>query len=303
MKLNHLFFLGLILLSCNSNDKKIEIDQSKHIGLTKLNSNHPFKTLFSNGEINQAKKQTDLINEAYQFLSEIMGPKNEFCLLVIASKDWVNNAYSPNIGMPEYYRGNLIVGAEQNEMASNFEEMIRGFPKEITNDLIAAYNNDLGEFDLSLFFDKLSIHELTHNFQDPNNKEGYSMSRWLEEIHANMGLYAFYKTKRPNELKYVMNFVEFNLNNPPPNLEYESLTDFDSNYYTMSPPNYGQYQMKFTKAAQKLIDSLGNDILKPINEFIIKYDESWIEKVKGKDFKNKIATEIHPFLLEIMENW
>ncbi len=303
MKQTYLLFVGLILLSCNSTNKKIEIDQSKHIGLTELDSDRTFKTLFSSGEIKQAKKQTDLINEAYQFLSEIMGSKNEFCLLVITSEDWNKNAYLPIAGMPEYYRGNLIVGAGQNEMASNFEEMIKSFPKEMTNDLISAYKNDHGEFDLRLFFDKLSIHELTHNFQDPNNQEGYSMSRWLEEIHANMGLYAFYKTKRPNELKYIMNFVDFNLNNPPPNLEYESLTDFNSNYYTMSPPNYGQYQMRFTKAAQKLIDSLGNDILKPVNEFIIKYDESWKGKITEKDFENRLATEIHPFFLEIMENW
>lgn len=303
MKLTFLFFIGTILLSCNSPEKKIEPDQSKHIGLTELEANHSFKTLYSNGEQNQAKKQTVLVAEGYQFLSEIMGPKESFCLLVIADKDWEKNAYSPVVGMPEYYKGNLIVGAGRNEMASGYEEMIRSFPEEMTSDLITTYTNDLGEFDMSLFFDKLAIHELTHNFQDPENLEVYSMSRWLEEIHANMGLYAFYKSKKANELKYILRLVDFSLGNPPPDLKYTSLTDFDTHYYDMSPPNYGHYQMKFTRTAQVLIDSLGNDILKPLNNFIIKYDETWKRKLSDEDFRKKLTTEVDPYFVEIIDSW
>ncbi|MFP2996856.1 hypothetical protein ABN763_13145 [Spongiivirga sp. MCCC 1A20706] len=303
MKHAYLLFIGIILLSCNSQNKNIEPDRSKHVGLTQLNSNYAFKTLHSGGEIAHAMKQSELVDEAYQFLSEIMGPKKQFCLLVISGKDWNKNAYSPVIGMPEYYRGNLIVGAGQNDMASGFEELIMSFPKEMTKNLTDTYTNDLGTFDLRLFFDKLSIHELTHSFQDPKNQEGYSMSRWLEEIHANMGLYAFYKTKKPSELKYIMSFVDFNLGNPPPDLQYTSLSDFDAHYYEMSPSNYGHYQMKFTGAAKEVIDSLGNGILKPLNDFIIKYDETWKEKITKEDFKNRLATEVDPFLLEIIENW
>ncbi|MEL6484191.1 MAG: hypothetical protein AAFP96_05025, partial [Bacteroidota bacterium] len=64
--------------------------------------------------------------------------------------------------------------------------MIKSFPEEMTADLVKTYTNQQGAFDMRLFFDKLSIHELTHSFQDPENQEGYTMSRWLEEIHANM---------------------------------------------------------------------------------------------------------------------
>ena len=291
------------MLSCNYSVNKIEVDRSKHIDLIELETDRPYKILYSKEQIEYAKKQVELIDEAYLFLSRIMGPKKDFYLLMVSSKDWEKNAYSPVVGMPEYYKGNLIVGAGQNEMASGYEEMVNSFPESMTVDLIKTYTNELGKFDIRLFFDKLSIHELTHNFQDPKNQEGYSMSRWLEELHANMGLYAFYKTKRPGELKYIMTLVDFSLNNRPPNIKYHSLSDFDVHYYEMDPGNYGFYQMKFTKAAQKVIDSLGNSILKPLNNFLMKYDESWKEKLNEEDFRKKLASEVDPYLVQLIDTW
>lgn len=303
MKQTYILFISLILLSCNSPEKKIAIDQSKHIGLIELESNQAFKILYSSGQINHARKQTALIDEAYKFLSEIMGAKKDFCLLVLKGKDWEKNAYSLVAGMPEYYKGNLIVGAGQNDMASGYGGMIRNLPEEMTNDLIKTYTNELGEFDMSLFFDKLSIHELTHNFQDPKNQEGYSISRWLEELHANMGLYAFYKSERPNDLKYIKTLVDFSIDNPPPNIKYHSLSDFDTHYYEIGPENYGFYQMKLTKTGQKVIDSLGNSILKQLNDFLIKYDESWKDKITEEEFRKKLAIEVDPYLVQLIDTW
>ena len=281
----------ILLVSCRNSETKIEADLSKHEGLNTLESKYPFTTLYSHEQLDQAQKQSELINEAYEFLSEIMGPKKEFYLLVVDGKDWNRNAYSPVVGMPEYYRGNLIVGAGQNDMAIGYQEMIKSFPESMTSDLVKTYTNGAGELDMSLFFDKLSVHELTHNLQDPKNQEGYSMSRWLEEIHANMGLYAFYKSKRSDELKYITELVDFSLINAPPSLTYATLDDFDAHYYDMDPGNYGFYQMKFTKFAQKAIDSLGNGVLKPINDFIITYDDSYKDKMSQEEFKEKLHLE------------
>lgn len=298
-----LTLLVLILISCNSLENKVEPDKSKHNGLQELESNYKFKTLYSKEKIDEAREQSDLIADADQFLSEIMGYNKEFYLLVISDKDWKKNAYSPVVGMPEYYKGNLIVGAGENNMALGYKEMIESLPEHITSDLKMIYTNSQGDFDMSLFFDKLSIHELTHNYQDPKNQEGYSMSRWLEEIHANMGLYAYYKSKRSTELKYILGLVNFSLNNPPPDLTYKSLADFNAYYYDMNVSNYGYYQMKFTKTAQVLIDSLGNNVLKPLNEFIIKYDQTWKEKLNKNEFKNKLAEEVDPYIVEVINNW
>jgi len=303
MKRIYLLIFCLTVLSCNYSENKIEIDRSRHIDLIELETDRPFKILYSKEQIEYAKKQVELVDEAYLFLSRIMGPKKDFYLLVVSSKDWEKNAYSPVVGMPEYYKGNLIVGAGQNEMASGYEEMVNSFPESMTVDLIKTYTNELGKFDMRLFFDKLSIHELTHNFQDPKNQEGYSMSRWLEELHANMGLYAFYKTKRPGDLKYIMSLVDFSLNNRPPNIKYHSLSDFDVHYYEMDPGNYGFYQMRFTKAAQKVIDSLGNSTLKPLNNFLTKYDESWKEKLNEEGFRKKLASEVDPYLVQLIDTW
>jgi len=292
----------IVAISCNPSLKKIKVDKSKHLGLKQLKSSRPHKVLYSEGHIEQAERQASLIKEAYGFLSDIMGKKNEFYLLVVAEEDWEKNAYSPVSGMPEYYKGNLIVGAGQNRMATGYAEMIESFPREKTTTLYDTYADANGKIDMKLFFDKLAVHELTHNFQDPKNGEGFSMARWLEEIHANMGLYAYYKT-RPKELKYITKLVEFSLENPPPDLEFVTLADFDKNYYQMSPETYGFYQMKFTKIAQKLIDSLGNDILKPLNDFIIKYDETWREKLTEKEFNAKLSDEVEPYFMYMMDNW
>lgn len=289
-----------MVLSLNAFAQEVVVDTTKHIGLVPLDTQSPFPVFHSRGEEANAKEQASLVAEAYTFLADIMGPKEANCLLVISEGDWATNAYTPVPGMPEYYKGNLIVGAGQNSMADAYEQMIGGFPSEVTSDLKKVYTNARGEFDMRLFFDKLSIHELTHSFQDPNNTEGFSMSRWLEELHANMGLYAFYKTKRSAELKYVMTLVDFSLDNPPPNLQYTSLVDFNTHYYELSPADYGFYQMKFTRAAQRIIDKLGNEILKPLNDFLIKYDASWAAKLDATKFERRLSEEVDPFLLEVL---
>lgn len=139
------------MLSCNCSENKIEVDQSKHIGLTELETDRQYNILYSNEQIEYAQKQAELIDEAYLFLSGIMGPKKDFYLLVVSGKDWEKNAYSPVAGMPEYYKGNLIVGAGQNDMASGYEEMISNFPESMTSDLKNTYTNEFGEFDMRLF--------------------------------------------------------------------------------------------------------------------------------------------------------
>ena len=223
--------------------------------------------------------------------------------MVVASEDWSKNAYMPVPGLPEYYKGNIIIGAGQNAMADDYGQMLSGFPKGMTAKVYEIYQDENGNLDMKLFFDKLAIHELTHNFQDPNNESGYSVSRWLEELHANMGLYAYYKSNRPDELKYITTLVDFSINNPPPNAQFTSLQDFDTNYYSMNPGDYGMYQMKFTKAAEKIIDSLGNDILKPLNDFIVKYDESYKDKMSFSELSKTLGEEVHPMFIEIVNGW
>ncbi|MEO0571456.1 MAG: hypothetical protein AAF039_07095 [Bacteroidota bacterium] len=305
--LNKTIFILLLALLLSSlvsaQTKSVPIDQSKHEGLVKLNLDSPIKVLHSQGYHAEAKKQADLILDAYEFLSGLMGPKKDFYVLVVAQEDWPRNAYLPVPGLPEYYKGNIIVGAGQNAMADDYAQLVSSFPKEMTTELYEVYHNDAGQLDMKLFFDKLAIHELTHNFQDPNNQSGYSISRWLEELHANMGLYAYYKSERPEELKYITTLVDFSVNNPPPNAEFTSLEDFDANYYNMNPGDYGMYQMKFTKAAEKIIDSLGYEILKPLNGFLLKYDESFKKKVSPAELKIKLSQEVHPLLADIMDNW
>lgn len=301
MRKMRILFYGLLVLAVNAFAQ--EVDSTKHKGLILLDTKAPFPVLYSKGEEAHAQKQAALVAEAYTFLADIMGPKKANFLLVVSESDWSTNAYFPLQGMPEYYKGNLIVGAGQNSMADGYEQMVGGFPTEMTTELKKVYTNGDGEFDMQLFFDKLSIHELTHSFQDPQNSEGFSMSRWLEEIHANMGFYAFYKTQRPEELKYVMTLVDFSLNNPSPNLQYSSLADFNTHYYELSPGDYGFYQMKFTKVAKQIIDKLGNEILKPLNDFLIKYDEAWAETLDETAFKERLTEEVDPYIVEVLETW
>ncbi len=295
--------VGLLGICCTGKSEQVPVDTSKHVGLVTLESEHPFQVLYSEGHLPETKKRAALVAEAYTYLSQIMGDKKDFYVLVLSQNDWANNAYSPAPGMPEYYKGNLITGAGTNALADDYADLLASFPKEHTEKIYQVYGNDAGELDMRLFFDKLAIHELTHNFQDPKNGEGYSISRWLEEVHANMGLYAFYKEKRPEELKYILTLVDFSCSNPPPDLQYTSLEDFDTHYFDIEPANYGQYQMRFTQAAQHIIDSLGADILKPLNDFIIQYDESTKEKYSTAEFHALLADKVHPYFADFVDTW
>jgi hypothetical protein len=71
----------------------------------------------------------------------------------------------------------------------------------------------------------------------------------------------------------------------------------------MSGYNYEYYQMKLTKAAQIIIDSLGIGILKPVNDFIIKYDNSIYEKLTTEDYNKNLANEVDPRFIEIIKNF
>ncbi|MEM1359362.1 MAG: hypothetical protein AAGF89_14240 [Bacteroidota bacterium] len=296
-----LFTITALLISCGNSIQDGEGKDPKHAGLRQLEVDAPFRVLYSDEHELAAMQQATLLKEAYGFLAGIMGPKDDFHLLVISEDDWATNAYSPVPGMPEYYRGNLIVGAGQNSMATGYGEMLTSLPPELTKGLYQTYADENGELDMKLFFDKLSVHELTHSFQDPENKEGYSMARWLEEVHANIGLYAFYKNMKPTKLKYLTALVDFSLAYPAPDLAYHSLADFDTYYYDMGPANYGHYQMKFTKAAQLITDSLGVAVLQPLNNFLIKYDDSWKAKMSAADFQQRLAAEVDPYLVTVME--
>lgn len=295
-----LFTIAALLTACGTSNQDGLDNDPKHAGLHQLEVDAPFQVLYSDGHELAAMQQANLMKEAYGFLAGIMGPKDNFHLLVISEDDWSTNAYSPVPGMPEYYRGNLIVGAGHNSMATGYGEMIASLPPELTKDIYQIYNDGNEGLDMKLFFDKLSVHELTHSFQDPENKEGYSMARWLEEVHANIGLYAFYKNMKPTELKYITSLVDFSLAYPAPDLAYHTLADFDAYYYDMGPANYGHYQMKFTKAAQLITDSLGVAVLQPLNNFLLKYDESWKAKLSDVDFQQRLAEAVDPYLVTVM---
>ncbi|MBW8332987.1 MAG: hypothetical protein K0M40_13265 [Prolixibacteraceae bacterium] len=303
-------FFCLILLvnlfSCNSAKDKIKIDETKHVGLTELKTDMPYRILYSPGEIQQAKKNAELLKEAYLFLSDIMGPKEQFCLLVVSEKDWgEKNTYFPaSVILPCYFMGNVIISTGKDLVAKGIEKRILSFPEESKSEFIKTFTNDIGEPDGKLFSEKLLIHELTHCFQDPRNKEIPYGSRYLWELHANMGLYAFYKSKRPNELKSITQLVDFYFDHLPTDIKYTSLSDFDTyNIDEMSGENYEYYQMKLTKAAQIIIDSLGNSILKSVNDFIVKYDDARYEKLITEDYNKKLAIEIDPRFIEIIHSF
>lgn len=292
--------LLVILISCNSSKEKIRIDQSKHIGLKELKTDMPYRIFYSEGYIQQAEENAELLKDAYIFLSDIMGAKEQFCLLVVSKKDWGRNAYTKTV-LPQYGLGNVVVCPEKEDVAIGNEIMIRSFPKEMTKELSQTYTNENGELDLRLYSDKLIVHELTHSFQDPKNKEIYYQSYSLGELHANMGLYAFYKARRPNELKYITQLTDFCIANPSTDIKYKTLSELDSHGSSeMTGTNYGYYQWKLTKAAQLIIDTYGNDILKSLNDFLQKYDDPRYEKLTLEDYKKKLAVDIDPRFTAIL---
>lgn len=289
----------IVLVSGNSSINKIEIDKTYHSGLKKLHSGMPYTILYSKDQRQQARENARLVKEAYLFLSQIMGPKEEFCLCVISEEEWPKKIDIPML--PFYWKGNVVLCPGKNVVADGTKMWLEGLPKEISSPLIKAYTNNEGELDMNLYAQKLVIHELTHNFQDPKNGESIPISWWLIELHANMGLYAFYNAKHPDELKYITTLADFTIAHPSADIKHTSLADFDSLYNAMT--EYGYYQMKFTKAAQIIIDSLGNDILKPVNDFIIKYDGQKKEGFEQEELKMRLADEVDPYVVVVINRF
>ena len=289
----------IALVSCTSSVNRIEIDKTYHSGLKKLNSDTPYTILYSKDILQQASVCATLVEEAYLFLSQIMGPKKEFCLCVISEEEWQKKIDIPI--MPFCWKGNVVFCPGKNVIADGTKMMIESLPREISSPLVKTYTNNQGELDMNLYAQKLVIHELMHNFQDPKNGENIPISWWLIELHANMGLYAFYKAKHPDELKYITTLADFTIAHPSADIKHTSLSDFDSLYSALK--EYGYYQMKFTKAAQIIIDSMGNDILKPVNDFIIKYDGQKKEGIDQTKLKMMLADKVDPYVIETMNRF
>jgi hypothetical protein len=265
--------------------------EDKHIGLKELKTDMPYRIFYSEGYIQQAQKNAELLKEAYLFLSDIMGPKENLNLLVVSKKDWSRNAYEKSV-WAHCFLEDIVVCPEKDNVTEGLEAMILSFPKEMTKELFLTFSDENGELDMRLHADKLLVHELTHCFQN------FCQSRSLQELYANMGLYAFYKSRRPDELKYITQVTDFFFANLPTDFKYKTLLELDTHGSDdMTITNYGYYQMKLTKAAQKIIDTYGNGILKSLNDFFEKYD---YEELTIDDYKKKLAVEIDPGFAEIL---
>jgi hypothetical protein len=67
----------------------------------------------------------------------------------------------------------------------------------------------------------------------------------------------------------------------------------------MPPSDCGFCLMKFTRAAQMAIDNPGNTILRPLDDFIVKYDAPWKEKLRDAEFRKRLVAEVEPCLLNL----
>lgn len=292
-----------ILICCSTPQMKGQeswIDTSVHSGLTELKTDYSFKTLTSNDAIKNTAATLNNLNRAKLYFDRIFQTELDFAVLFIENKAWGKHAYFPPPGLPQAGNGNVILGLDKSVVSQEAEKMITQLPQQYWASLKPIYGADI---DLDLFYrETLSIHELVHLY---HFKEGTKPQRkWLQELFATMGMYAFIKKESVSSYGLMDTYPEFVIQSGDGMAEFKTLKDFEEKYVQeLTPQNYEWYQMQLYQNAKSIIDAGKSDILPKFLHFLIDTDLSKTEMLSDFELSTRLEKEVGKEIADILINW
>ncbi len=276
------------------------IDTSIHDGLIELETDYSFSTFVSNDSIKYSTETLKNLNNAKLYFDKIFQTNLDFAVLFIENRKWNKYAYFPPPGIPQAWQGNVILGLDKSVVSREVESQINQLPTEKLISLKSAYGENI---DLDLFYrEALSIHELSHLY---HFKEATKPQRkWLQELFANMGMYAFVKNNCNSCYKYMNTYPEFLLKANPEMFKFKTLEDFEEKYVQgIGAQNYEWFQIQFYKKAKTIVDSKGDTILVKFRNFLIETDLSKTKKLTDSELETKLKEEVGKEIADILTHW
>jgi hypothetical protein len=239
------------------------------------------------------------LNDAKLYFDKIFQTDLDFAVLFIENSEWNKYAYFPPPGMPQAWKGNIILGLEKSIISREVEKEITQLPEQYWTSLKSVYGEKM---DLDLFYREiLSIHELAHlyHFNEGNKPQ----RKWLQELFATMSMYSFIK-KKSNSYELMDAYPQFVIQSGDKMAEFKTLKDFEEKYVqNQTPQNYEWYQMQLYQKAKSIIDSGKSDVLIKLLNFLIRTDLSKTERLTDAELSTRLRAEVGKEVANILTNW
>lgn len=276
------------------------IDTTIHKSLTKLDTDYPFKVLVSNDSLKTTSETTKILNNAKSYFDEIFNMDLDFAVLFIENENWNEYAYFPPPGIPQAWKGNVILGLDKSSISKQVENGISTLPEEHLLPLKKVYGENIN---LDLFYrEALSIHELAHLYHLYHGTR--PQRKWLQELFANMSMYSFAKKNCGTCYDQMNTFPMFSKQLGDDIAEFKSLEDFEEKYVNnLHPRNYEWFQFQFYYKAKDIINKNGENILVSLKNFLAETDLSKTERMSDEELAIRLETEVGKDISGILTNW
>lgn len=126
-------------------------------------------------------------------------------------------------------------------------------------ELVTVYGGPDGNLHFGDFFDLVAVHEVAHLFCE--GKVVFPRM-WLGELFANLGLHAWVAQRAPNLHDTLMTLPRLAALGSGPEIEHRTRDEFERLYTSIGGPNYAWYQFRLEVAAEELVESVGEVVIR-----------------------------------------
>jgi hypothetical protein len=251
-----------------------------------------FPVYASVGFEQQATLAAERCARAYEFMQNLFSVEPRFDMHILAERDWASHTNEPTYGMPHATLQGLTMACEPSDFWRGFVEMIRASSQSSYHELQAIYGQAGGQVDLSLFFNLLVVHELSHIFQHQGQCRFPRF--WLSEVFANLCLHAYIAMIEPEQLPFLETAPPLLATVDDTGVKHRTLADFEMLYTYMDPQNYGWYQTHFHIAAKQIYNTASVNVLKALWQTFV---------IPDAVVADQLRQEVDPSVANIMTMW
>lgn len=196
-----------------------------------------------------------IADDAYEYISGLLGFRPDIQLLVLSEADWPSRTQTPIYGLPNASNGTLVVAGTETPFWAELVGMIDDADKP---ELASVYGDQAsgGEIKLGPFFDLVVVHEVAHVFHEGSR---HFPRLWLQEFFANLCLQAWVAVRRPEALPTLLTLPRLGAKAPAEAFRYRSRDDFERLYSDVGGANYVWFQFRLQLEAAALYDRAGSE--------------------------------------------
>lgn len=296
-KLTHMKVLNCLLILVLAGALTVQAQSFENLSKLPVKD---FEGYCSKGAEQSSAAIAQRLANALRYHETLLGFRPEITLLALSPADWSTYTSFPVYGMPHYTGSKtLIVAIEDNPFWQSFIPPLSELPKELAEQVQAAYTID-GKLTMQPFFDMLAIHELGHAF---HIQGGLTMQRnWMGELFCNIFLHTYVAEHEPASLPALTVFPNMVVAAGAKEYKYTHLLDIEERYDEIGqqhPKNYGWFQCRWHAGAGKIYDAGGKDVSVKLWKALHEQKEA----LNHNELISFFEKNVHKSLADFIRNW